>query len=125
MRLGLLGIAIPLLVLMLALSSPVGADDGVHGGALLHTAWPHTHGGGVARLSPMLHAPAPSGDPSVTAGNAAASELPGAGLTPPVPWFSFQLTTVGPRWQRPRSDIVPSSRREPPADRPPAGLLHV
>lgn len=123
-RFGLLGVAIPFLVLMLALSVPAGADDGVHGGALLHTALPHTHGSAAPGLAPSRRPAAFSPDPSFTAGSAPTSELPGAGLTPPLPQISLDLASDGPGWQRSTSDRLPSSRCEPPPDRPPAGLLH-
>ncbi|GAC1323179.1 MAG: hypothetical protein NVSMB2_20730 [Chloroflexota bacterium] len=124
MRIGLLGVAIPFLVLMLALSVPAGADDGVHGGALLHTVLPHTHGGAAPGVEPTRRRAAASPGPSLTAASAPTSELPGPGLTPPLPQISLHLASNGPGWQRPTSDRVPSSRREPPPDRPPARLLH-
>lgn len=109
---------------MLALSLPVGAEDGVHGGALLHTALPHTHAGTAPAPTTARRPAGFSPDPSFTAGSAPTTELPGAGLTPPLPHLALTLGSPRPGWQRSGSEPPPGSRREPPPDPPPTRMLH-
>lgn len=124
MRIALLGVAISVLVLTLALSLPVGSDDGVHGGALLHTALPHTHAGAAVAPTSARRVAGFSPDPSFTAGSAPTTELPSAGLTPPLPQVALTFGSRDPGWQRLLSELAPSSWREPPPDPPPSRMLH-
>jgi hypothetical protein len=123
-RIALLGVAISVLVLMLALSLPVGSDDGVHGGALLHTSLPHTHAGAAVAPTTARRSAAFSPDPSFTAGSAPTTQLPSAGLTPPLPHVVLTLGSGDPGWRRLLSELAPGSWREPPPDPPPSGMLH-
>src|SRR5262245_57485512 len=81
------------LALLLAGTFPVGAGDPVHGGALVHPAFPHTHrpaGGVAAGPTPVAaHAAARASKfnlaPAFDSSAGAATEVPSTAITPPVP----------------------------------------
>ncbi|HEV7664279.1 MAG TPA: hypothetical protein VGQ62_12135 [Chloroflexota bacterium] len=118
MSFAILGIYV--LALLLASSVPVGSSDPVHGGALLHAALPHVHLGSerVAVRSAQL-----SLGSTIEAGASTTTELPGSGLTPPLPRATADLV-AGPV-QRLAADVMtwPGALNEPPPDPPPTSLL--
>ena len=118
------------LALLLASTFPVGAGDPVHGGALVHPAFPHTHtapGSALAaptRASVSAHAAARQPNfnfftPAFDASAGTASEGPGTAITPPVPrptqgvipLFAVRLIAHERPW--------PAGRLDPPPDPPP------
>jgi hypothetical protein len=75
-----------LMALLLAGSSPLGAGDATHGGAMLHSTLPHVHGradqaAAAARASNYNVGLATTLDTSA----GGATEPPTVGLTPPMP----------------------------------------
>jgi hypothetical protein len=114
-----------ILALLLASTFPVGAGDAMHGGSLLHPAFPHVHGRAGNTAS---QAPAPAGHyqvglmPAFDASAGGATEVPSTALTPPLPRVAIsvgfgrddRLLT----WDRP----WPVGLLEPPPDPPPTSL---
>jgi hypothetical protein len=76
-----------LIALLLAGSSPLGAGDAAHGGAVLHSTLPHVHGL-AGQTTPATRT---SANPNIAPGTSldasagGATELPTVGLTPPLP----------------------------------------
>src|SRR5437879_8771340 len=75
------------LAVLLASTFPVGAGDAVHGGALLHPAFPHTHApaGEPAPNPAPQRASKPTLTPALDASAGGLTEVPSTALTPPIP----------------------------------------
>jgi len=111
------------LAVLLASTFPVGAGDAMHGGALLHPAFPHVHERPDAQ--PQV---APAGDytvaltPAWDASAGGATEVPSTALTPPLPRAAVAVGFYRDgrllSWDNPR----PLGRLEPPPDPPPTSL---
>ena len=116
------------LAVLLAGTFPIGAGDAMHGGSLLHPAFPHVHERSGAQPQPPPAAAAASGHytvgftPAWDASAGGATEVPSTALTAPLPRAAVsvgfgrdgRLLT----WDHPQ----PSGVLEPPPDPPPTSL---
>ena len=115
------------LAVLLASTFPVGAGDPVHGGALVHPAFPHTHApAGTAPVPPTLvgaHAaarePRFSFTPAFDASAGATTEVPGMAITPPVPRPTQGVIPLLTARLLLRELPRPNGRLDPPPDPPP------
>jgi len=116
------------LVLLLAITTPVGTGSGVHQFDLLHPLFSHVHvvnGRVVTHEQQLAQEPtdnterAPSGIPALGAGGGAASGDGGIGVTPIVPAQSVALVWSLPRLSASTDLPVPPGREEAPPDPPP------
>ena len=120
-------LTVPLLVVLLALTTPVGTGTGVHQDDLLHPVFPHVHliNGRVMSDAQLAVATrqatpaAPSRAPALGAGTGAASFAPGMAIGPYMPILGFVLAAP-PESPLPAADIrAPSEFRDAPEDPPP------
>jgi len=113
-------LGIYLLALLLAGTFPVGAGDAVHGGALLHPAFPHSHPAAApADPTAPSHASKVGLGPALDTSAGGATEVPSVGLTPPMPRPSLGVLPFADERVVPRERPWPIGRLEPPPDPPP------
>jgi hypothetical protein len=113
------------LAVLLASTFPVGAGDAVHGGALLHPAFPHVHNDTretATPPTPQRDRPNVSLTPAIDASAGGATEVPGTALTPPLPHTAFNVL-IGPEQPLISWDLPwPIGLLKPPPDPPPTSL---
>jgi hypothetical protein len=112
-------LGIYVLALLLAGTFPVAAGDAVHGGALLHPAFPHSHGPSEASPATPSRELRVGLGPALDASAGGATEIPAMGLTPPVPRSAVGVLVFGDERLVPRERPRPIGRLEPPPDPPP------
>ncbi len=122
-------LAIYLLAVLLAGTSPAGSDRS-HDGQLLHPAFPHVHltdGHLVVHVDPPADGQSPQAieprpiRPAFAQGVGADAPGIGGGLMPPIGSAAGLQFVRSAEWPLSWSnDITPEGRSEPPALRPPA-----
>ena len=115
------------LAVLLAGTFPIGAGDAMHGGSLLHPAFPHVHERSGAQSRPAAQAASSAHytvgfTPAWDASAGGATEVPSTALTPPLPRAAvsvgFDRDARLPTWDHPQ----PPGVLEPPPDPPPTSL---
>jgi hypothetical protein len=104
--------------LLLAGTFPLGAGDAVHGGSLLHPAFPHSHGQ-LDAAATSQRSPKPTLETTWDSSAGGAAESPSTGLAPPLPKAPIAMVILGDARLVARELPWPAGRREPPPDPPP------
>jgi hypothetical protein len=115
------------MVVMLAVTTPVGTDDAEHRDLLLHPIFPHLH---IENGHVVIHAPhaakapqtlpARKPGPALGAATGADSAALGLAITPPVPGQDVGWPAAGAAQRLTDDDHpLPAGRAEAPPDPPP------
>jgi hypothetical protein len=115
------------MVVMLAVTTPVGTDDAEHRDLLLHPIFPHLH---IENGHLVIHAahasraaqtlPARKPGPALGAATGADGVSLGLALTPPVPGLEARWSAPGAAMRlRDEDQPLPTGRAEAPPDPPP------
>ena len=115
-----------LLLLLLAVTTPIGTGDGVHNSVLLHPLFAHTHliNGRIVSHQASEQAPVeqraqPPDGPAIGAEAGAAGAALGVALSPTVPFQDFTVHTPGPYRLASSQGSAPKERVEAPPEKPP------
>ena len=116
-----------LLLLMLAVTTPMGTGDGIHDSVLLHPLFSHSHlvDGRIVSHEQLARvaanaSPDLSKGPAIGAGAGASAALADAvAISPTLPWQDLQLTTLPPLASRIHEATMPTGWVTAPPDPPP------
>jgi len=113
----------PLLVLLLALTTPIGTGSGVHQDDLLHPLLPHVHlvnGRVVSHQQALDSTPqSTTAGPAIGAGAGSDQADAGVAVSPPLPVVSAMLAPNQPDWRFGLDSLAPQGRVDAPPDPPP------